>query len=361
MKNIIIFIFTTLIMSFCVDYFLKFTRISAATLKYYNEEYGSLNRSNISYFKSVEGLYVGNTNYDGRFREDYSPQKADKKTLRILLMGDSFVEGIDVFSVNHFAQYIETILGKKLNRKVEVLNCGRGNATIHTMSYYFYNYLSKKYDIDLVLLFTEGRDIYDSGDGNSYPSTFYKLDSLNNLVKGENWKSTPEYNLHKKLLSLPILKYYENSGYFRLLYRAIARTRIQGFKQITFGKFFDSPKELDYHNSTSHDALSRITKKLYDTLATFNKGQVVFVLRNKPTYTPAIEEYISAKNYKYFNLADTFDDFNIKNTKIDAYYFKATNTYGGHWNNDGHKTVGTFLANKIYNNFNEFVMPGYEK
>src|SRR4051812_35676489 len=110
MKNIFLFLLSFITTAICIEAFLKLSRITPPTLKYYNSTYGSLNRPNIDYFKSVEGLYVGKSNYDGRFRENYGKRKTDKKTLRIVLIGDSFVEGIDVFSNNHFAGYIENIL-----------------------------------------------------------------------------------------------------------------------------------------------------------------------------------------------------------------------------------------------------------
>jgi hypothetical protein len=361
LKNAFIFLGALIITIIGLEVFLNFTRITPPTLKYYDKEYGSLNRPNIKYFKSVEGLMVGNTNYDGRFRENYPFRKADKKTLRILLLGDSFVEGIDVFGQNHFAQYLEDILSKKLNRKVEVLNCGRGNATLFTMSYYFINYLSKNYDVDLVLILTDGRDIVDYGPGAGYPSTSYTFDSAGNLARVTLWTNTPEYRLYNKLSRIPIVRYYDNSSYFRLLYRAVARTKINGIGEMTFGKLFEGPKAINYNSDTVRDTISDLTKKLYDTMNKFDKGQMIYLLRSKPTFSPAVLDYMKLKGYRYIDLTDTFSGFLIKSTKTDAYYFKATKTYGGHWNNDGHKAVGAYLANKIYDSINTYKMPGYEK
>lgn len=362
MKNIFLFVATLLITVLVMEVYLRYTRITPPTVKYYDKNFGSLNRPNIDYFKSVEGYYVGPTNYDGRFRENYPKRKQDKKTLRVLLIGDSFVEGIDVLSRNHFATYMENIIGKKLGRKVEVLDFGRGNCTLHASSYYFENYISHNYDADIILYFTEYRDIFNF---NNYPSTIYTFDSdsAQNLTAGYYWKEAPEYKLHEKLISIPVLAEYDNSAYFRLAYRAKAGIGMRGFPNITLGKFYGMRKEQDYKYTNFGDtAISALTKKLYDTVYQYNKGQVLYVVRNMPFDAGIIMDYLKEKEYKFINLDDTVDhQYNIRNTNINAYYFRATKAYGGHWNNDGHKAVGTFLSNFILKNLNNFKMPGYER
>lgn len=361
MKNIIIFLSVLFATAAGIEGLLKITRITPPTLKYYDPVYGSLNRPDIDYFKSTEGMFVGSTNYDGRFRETYPKRKQDKNTLRILLIGDSFVEGIDVFSTNHFAQYIENLLSPKLGRKVEVLNFGRGNCTLGASSYYFNTYISKEYDADIVLYFTEAHDIYHYPNSMGYPSTVYDLDSVNNIIATDNWRNSPEYKLHMKLHANPILKYYESSAYFRLFYRAYARIKINGIPLLTFGKFVGEPLEQNYSSTTTDDTVSLLSGKIYDSLANFNKGQVVFVVRNKPVAATSIIKFMKMNDYKFISLSDTFDDFYIKNTKINAYYFAASNSYGGHWNNMGHEAVGVFLANKLSKEIDNYKTQNFSK
>ncbi len=363
MKKIFVFVAGFIFVSLGIEAFLKLSRITPPTLKYYNKTYGSLNRANIDYFKSVEGLYIGSTNYDGRFRESYPKRKSDKKTLRIMLMGDSFVEGIDVFSHNHFAQYLENLLSKRLNRKVEVLNFGRGNCLLAPSSYYFTSYVSHEYDADIVLYFTEYRDIFYPSTTMSYPSTYYSFDSNKKLVPFFSWQSTPEYKLHTKLISNPILKHYESSAYFRLLYRAMARVKISGLSYLTFGKFSGekAPEQSYATSSASEEPLSDVTKKIYDSLASYPGGQTIFVVRDKPMPAPCIKKYFAEKAYENIHLSDTFNDFYIKNTNINAYYFKASAAYGGHWNNQGHEAVGYFLTNRLARDLEKYKMPNYER
>ena len=77
--------------------------------------------TNIIYFN--EGFYIGKTNKYGYYGPDYDTIKSEG-SLRIALIGDSYVEGHQVFDRNHFRCLLEKNLNDSLNKKVEVLNFG---------------------------------------------------------------------------------------------------------------------------------------------------------------------------------------------------------------------------------------------
>jgi hypothetical protein len=357
MKSFLVFVSIGLGTLLFFDFFMKQVKITPPVLKYYQAEFGSLNRANIHYFKSIQGLFLGNTNYDGRFREAYPKRKTSKQTLRILLVGDSFVEGIDVLSRNHFAQYMEDTLKQILHTNVEILNFGRGNCVLHASSYYFMNYIKKEYDADLVLYFTEFRDALPTAD---YPSTSYKLDdSGNHLIRDKSWERSAEYNLHKKLIAFPLLKHYENIAVCRLAYRAWSGISSRGFWSMTLGKFYRQVPAQDYSYQKYNMPVSDLSKKLYDSITSFDKGQVVFVVRNMPIDATVVKEYFTSRNYPFIDLDDVLDKQIIRGTNINAYYFKATQSYGGHWNHEGHKAVGSYLASHIASHLKTYKTPFY--
>jgi hypothetical protein len=361
MKKLVLFMLYTFLSVILLEVFLKFSQTTPPPIKYYDKVYGSLNRPNMDYFKSVEGYFIGRTNSDGRFGENYTKRKGDPKALRILLIGDSFVEGIDVFSKNHFARHIERNLSKKLERKVEIVNFGRGNCTLHASSYYFKNYIEQNYDADIVLYFTEARDAQDSND---YPSTGYTLDDsdIPQLIARFHWRSSPDYILHNKLSSIPVLAMYDSSSFFRLLYRARSGTKIIGFPVITLGKFYGPRPEQDYQLvSNEGSVVSALTRRVYDLVYRYDKGQVIFVVRNMPIKAQNIIDHMNLEGYSHIDLDDAFDGYNIRNTSVNAYYFKASMAYGGHWNNDGHKAVGEYLSKSILENIDSYTMPHYER
>jgi hypothetical protein len=358
MKNLLYFLAAAIGTLLFLDFFMKQVKITPPILKYYHDEFGSLNRPGINYLKSTQGLFIGSTNYDGRFREAYPQKKSDRKTFRILLVGDSFVEGIDVLSRNHFAQYMEDTLKNILGTNVEILNFGRGNCILHASAFYFTNYIQKEYDADLILYFTEFRDILPSGD---YPSTSFALkESDESLIPDRRWQNSAEYRLHKKLSSIAVIKHYEDVAACRLAYRAWSGIKTRGFWPMTLGKFYGTIPTPDYSYAKYDVPVSTLSKKMYDSIMSYNKGQVVFVVRNLPADASVVKEYFREKKYPYIDLNDILDKEIIKGTNTNAYYFKATQSYGGHWNHEGHKAVGNFLANRINAEIKTYKTPFYQ-
>jgi hypothetical protein len=346
-KRLLIGTLITVIALFVLDQYLKFTRTTPPILKYYHDEYGALNVPNIKYLKFKEGLFLGQTNYDGRFREHYPKRKIDSSTFRIVLVGDSFVEGIDVYSRHHFATHMEDIMSKKLGNKVEVLNFGRGNCTLQSSSYYYLNYIKKEYDADLVLFFVEARDLSQISD---YPSTsFVFSDSLGDIVASKSWMETLDFKLVKTLKDMGALYYLNNSGLFRLAYRTKSGIGMYGFFPKVFGKFFPQPAVQTYDRFEVNLEMSKTAGRIFDTLSKESGPRVLFILRNFPLESSVLQRYMDSVDYDYIDLKDTLDYKYVRNTTDDAYFFKATGLYGGHWNHLGHKAIGYFLSNRLSN------------
>lgn len=340
--------FFILALTICLlDLYLNLTKTTPPILKYYNETFGALNVPNIKYLKSKEGFFIGSTNYDGRFRETYPKRKIQKNSFRIILVGDSFVEGIDVLSRNHFANYMEQILEKKLMCKVEVLNFGRGNCTLQPSSYYYLNYIKKEYDADIVLFFTEARDVEEAS---NFPSTsFIYNNSKKRLEESKIWEQSKDYQITKALNDFGLLAPFSRSGWFRLAYRSKSGIEMYGFFSKIFGKFYGEVKLQTYQRTPITKEVSKTSAMIFDSLSKEVFPPITFVIRNFPLESENLEKYMDSMKYRFISLKDTLDFKTIRNTSDDAYYFKTTNLYGGHWNHLGHKAVGYFLSNRIVN------------
>jgi hypothetical protein len=218
--------------------------------------------------------------------------------------------------------------------------------------------VQKEYDIDLVLYFTEFRDILAT---NEYPSTSFKLDEKTGKLEDNfSWQNTAEYRLHKKLTGMPLVKYYEDIAATRLAYRAWSGLKTRGFLPMTLGKFYGSIPEQDYSYTKYDVPISELSKKVYDTLETYPNGQMLFVVRNLPTDAYMVKDYFKGKNYPFIDLNDTLDQQLIRGTGINAHFFKTTQSYGGHWNHEGHKAVGHFLANRVARDIHTYKMPFFK-
>jgi hypothetical protein len=93
----------------------------------------------------------------------------------------------------------------------------------------------------------------------------------------------------------------------------------------------------------------------------YDKGQVIFVVRNLPVDASVVKEYFREKKYPFIDLNDVLNNEIIRGTNVNAYYFKSTQSYGGHWNHEGHKAVGYFLSNRISREINKYKTPLYTR
>jgi lysophospholipase L1-like esterase len=119
-----------------------------------NEEIGWVHIPGASFRWNSTGEYDVEVTYNWqglRDREHTYQKPAD--TFRILALGDSMTEGIQVPMEETFASVLDTCLNKRMQRRVEVLNGGvssydSGNELL------FYIHEGRKYRPDLVLVFT---------------------------------------------------------------------------------------------------------------------------------------------------------------------------------------------------------------
>ncbi len=348
MKNLLVFLLVLFITTLGLDTFLKCSMICPPTVKYYDSAYGALNRPNIEYVKFKEGFFMGTSTRDGRWKDTCSAD-SDSNKLNILMIGDSFVEGIDVLSRHHFSSILSSNLARKTKRKIQILNFGRGNCILNASSYYYLNHIVPNYRADVVLYFVENRDI--APWQGSYPSTAYGMDSNNKILSVDtSWKLSGAFKLHQRLIANGITASYENWGFARLAYRAfMSITNLFSFGELTLGKFYPiNTKAQTYETSVNNDTLSKLSKLLLKNIAQSYGGKVVFVVRNTPVKAASLMGYFETNKYDFINLSDTLNnDLKIENTNIDAHFFKTTKSYGGHWNHEGHKAVGQLLSDRL--------------
>ena len=88
------------------------------------------------------------------------------------------------------------------------------------------------------------------------------------------------------------------------------------------------------------------SKMVFQRLAANSNKQLIFVVRNHPFSAKVLKDYLS-KRYVTIDLDEVMNGTNIISNNRNAYYFKATGSSGGHYNHDGHKALGDFLATKL--------------
>ena len=98
-----------------------------------------------------EGFKLGRVNRYGYLGHAYPPKKPEG-TVRIALMGDSYVAGHHLFDRHHFGTLLEHDLNQVLPYPVQVLNFGFPAVNFEQM-YIYFQVFAKRFSPDYVLYF----------------------------------------------------------------------------------------------------------------------------------------------------------------------------------------------------------------
>jgi hypothetical protein len=156
MKKIISNIVVAALSLVLLDLFISASKIVYPQPLVIDQEKGRVYKANSEFVSFSEGFFVGKTNEFQYLGKGYPPER-EKDTLRIAIMGDSFIAGLQLFEEHHFRNLLEKALTEKLGKKVEVLNFGRGGFDFSSMYANYLNFISK-YNPDLTIFFLSSND-----------------------------------------------------------------------------------------------------------------------------------------------------------------------------------------------------------
>ena len=138
-KNLFLFGTTSLIILFVLDLFVQASFIETKSPTDFDETYGRCRKKNMDYVFFNEGFSMGRFN-EGRYVNSYYPPEKPDNVIRIAALGDSYVEGFQVFERNHFLKLTENELNRKLEDSIQVLNFGRSGFDFGDMYAYYENH-----------------------------------------------------------------------------------------------------------------------------------------------------------------------------------------------------------------------------
>lgn len=336
-KKGLIALLTIIFIIIFFDYFFRLTKIVDVSYNDVFSDIGRGRRAKKDYIMFNEGFSIGEFNENRYLGPDY-PQEKNERTIRIALIGDSFVEGFQVFPDYHF----RTILEKKLTLEIdtlniEVLNFGRSGFTLSN-SYAYYKKFVNKFNPDISLFILGQDDLLISFSDPLKLNTFLIDSEKDSLIFG--LADSSYYKSNRRLI---IFQKY--SSLVNLASNALNTFKAGKSKSILLGKFsilfenkgYNSNDEISVNKRISY---SNITKSIiaqisYDPEAYIVVRDSIF-LNNLPI-----------NKDKLIFLSDTLGQM-IK-TSVDPYYWKTTNIKG-HWNYEAHKAIGEFLAHKFIEN-----------
>lgn len=345
--------------------------IRQTTLKFYdNDIFGS------AFVPNQKGWFVSNTkeystwveiNPQGWPDVNHSIDKPEN-VFRILILGDSFVENLQVPIEERFFRKLQTNFDEKIkDKKIEIIAIGRGNTGTAQEFLILKNY-GLIYQPDLIIqMFLTANDVKNNSPllQNDPYLPYFILDQGNNLVE------IPPAKRNQKILSrlkgaLKQLRVVELALSARQKILEAKASRAMGGYPVDY-HIYDQSYDINYTNAWN------ITKKLileakkatensearYILVTLANNEQVNQKVREKifKTYPEAkkanldfekpdkiIKGFCDQEKITYWQMLPYFLDSENKNPDTLTHFF-----YDGHWNERGTNLAADFLFKNLEN------------
>jgi lysophospholipase L1-like esterase len=365
-KNTILFFSAFIVAIAILEIFLRFSHFLGVGLSFTQPDsllgYGLVPNKHYWIKRENDHPIVGKINKYGWRDKDWSIQKP-KNTFRIAVLGDSFVEALQVEQEYTFLYLLENTLNKEFSCKVELMNFGRSGFTQSEELLVLKHYVSA-FAPDMVLLFFfPGNDITDiSKDTTSdRMRPFYTNSNEGELILDTSFSNTTQYKI--KCLVNFFKQHSMLVSYFCDIYNRYKINRLTQNGSLegldaTYSLCTSHPSEIYIKNYLLNKAL------IYD-MSRYCKDRTIdfmLVCLDLPTYKIAIEEKYK-KLYPSFNSFFFEDDLrafsssiNIEYTGLQRAFRKAYENnkvafhFGnddGHYNYKGHRLVAKTLLPKL--------------
>lgn len=326
-----------LVILFIIELFLRGSMIVPPYFNDYVEDIGRVRRQNLDFVMFNEGFTVNRFN-EGRYLGPYYPKEKDINAIRIALLGDSYVEGFQVFDRHHFRNILESNLESLMKKDIEVLNFGRSGFDLEDMVAYDYTFVND-YSPDITLFFLSNSDFASTKTDPLVSNLVFTGDSINvQLTSSDNYLR--QFLKYKDAFSRSLLLNLVNIGIKQYSEKAIGEK--------LFGKFYPERnitsigEDQSLNSNFSPSELDRINKLL--ALST-QQTMLILVKREIRQYNPQLVQIINRNKISVIDLADPLDALRMKG--INPNYWANTCTEG-HWNHYAHINIGKFLADEIY-------------
>ena len=321
LKTIFGFIISFLIGLLIIETYLQLAEIGTTSTEKKDKLLGTKLISNKNYLFHNEGFSIGKINKFGYYGHAYKKNKSTD-SLKISLIGDSFVEAIQVFERHHFGYKLEKLLNSS-NNKFQVLNFGRSGFNLNDSYCYFENFV-KYFNTDINLVFISPGDLLIRDKIKNRPNAYL-----------DNGKLKIDYS--------PNYKYNTSLDFFR------GKSIILGYLNKTFQKIKTWNSNYPKENEKSLQKLTDVQKKIILHLSKNNSTFVIHYETTNEKYNYLLDDFISFSIENKINiiyLNELFEDLNKKNVNYNYWPLKKIK---GHFNIDGHNEIANYLYSILKN------------
>lgn len=321
-----------------LELFFRSAEVSLPSFVQNDDFFGRTLKPHSSIIAFNEGFYLGSVNDHGYLGIAYPPERRGG-TRRIALLGDSYVEGFQLFDRDHFGRRMERRLNEASNGpRYEVLNFGLSGLDFPGIVLRFEHQVAG-FRPDVTILVVGATD-FTERDNNFTPRYLLSGDSLSLSFP---FRNDAKYRFNIELASVRSLASFTllNAGFN--IYRSGAVPRI------VFDKLYYPSWNAASQNAKSPEANEGITELMPETDALFRhisrsplwkNGRFIVVSRDKlPDHIDTLLS--TTPSLTYVRMHEHLDS--LRQQGIDPNYWTATRMRG-HWNPDTHVFISQFLA-----------------
>jgi hypothetical protein len=333
-KQIFLFLITFTFTLLICEFFFRTSFVAMVSSSDFYNDIGRGNRSGLTYVYFNEGFGIGKYNKYRYLGEDVTPEK-DPNTLRIALLGDSYIESFQVFERHYFGNIIEEELSGRIpNRKIEVLNFGRSGFDIGDV-YAYHNTFVQKFDPDFVVYILSNDDLFPKNPDPLLPKVKIINDSL-----------TINFDFDAgQIAAFENSKFFiHNFSIFQMMNSARKKAAKTPILPVLFEKCYNwlKPESVE-KNSSDKKAfqLDPITKMIFEKL---DQERVIVVNSDYEKFPEEILGICLERKLKFIDLSVILNSY--FESGQDLNYWKSTGRRG-HWNHKGHIVIGKFLSDQF--------------
>ena len=282
---------------------------------------------NRNIFLIKEGYCMSRTNTNGLLGDDVELTKS-KNQFRIAIIGDSYIEGFQVFPKYHFSYRLKSELLKRYSHlEIQILNFGISGLNFGDMLEKYL--IALKYQPDLVFFFLQGKD-------------FNGLDT-SRISKIMNYFESESIEQGNRSSFIKDLGLYSLAGNVYSLFKSNPKEAYQIlFDQCsTFFELEKKSRQVETTLITNSSGISRVLSEI----RLRKRGTIYFVEINE--FDESIKNLVVSHDLKVLSLSEVYQ--RVKSQGYDPFYWKSINGKA-HWNHICHQELGKYLTDFIVEN-----------
>jgi lysophospholipase L1-like esterase len=326
LKSVFWFSVGVLAMVFITELLFRATRSVTPAFNQVDEQLGRSRRPGLFWVVFNEGFSMGRFNRYGYNGPGY-PLEKGKDVVRVALLGDSYVEGYQVFDRHHFRSVLEEHLNSHLPDSVEVLNFGRNGFNFKNIYVYHHN-LVEQFDPDFTVIFLSANDLGREHTDHLLPAVVVS-DSVLQIVHAPG-------RLMKRYRALEKLTHH--AYLLNMLNSARKQAASVSVAEILLDKFYSGLHRDPPDDATAGFYFSLTERLILHELAA---GKRLLIADTDNTLPAQFKSLCLSLGVPVIPVGE------IVERRAPAGHYWAVTGETGHWNHDAHNVVANVLRHAI--------------